>query len=183
MSNYIGVTMNAPSESKVKKMAKTGKISFTADDLSNGGSLLFLHPMSAKMVNKAKQMNKGVNNLGLTQAEIEYNMINGGGIFDVLKSIGKTLYKVATSDTGKKILGSVATAGLDYAVPKLTEKLGLPEGSDVAARDLAKNITGYGLKEQRLLNLAKAREAKKNKNKKMEGSSFRVDTKGSSFRM
>ena len=181
MSNYVGVPIGNLNETKIRKMAKTGKISFTADDLTNGGNLgnlLFLHPMSAKIVNKAKQMNKGVNSLGLTQAEIEYNMMHGGGIFDILKSIGKTLYKVATSDTGKKVLKSIGTAGLDYAVPKLTEKLGLPEGSSEAARDIARNVTGLGLKETRLLNLAKAREAKK-----MKGSSFRMDTKGSSFRM
>jgi len=168
-NNYESVKVNGISEAKLKKLAKTGKISLSNADLM-GDQMMFLHPMNAKLVRLAKSKNKGINSMQLTGGEIQYNMMHGGGIFDFLKKIGSTIYKAATSDTGKKILGVLA----DSAVPALTNAVGLPEGSAPVARDLLRNVTGVGLKEQRLMNLAKAREAKKNK-----GGSFRMNSGGS----
>ena len=105
----------------------------------------------------------------MTGGEINYNMIHGGGIWDVLKTIGSTIYKAVTSDTGKKVLGAVADAG----VPYLTNKIGLPEDAGPVARSLVKNITGVGL-DKRLVNLAKARAAKK-----VKGGSFKMNSGGS----
>lgn len=163
MDNYEIVKVKQIPDAKLKKLAKTGRISFTAADLM-GNLQMFLHPMNAKIIKKAQKDQKGINGLKMTGGEINYNMIHGGGIWDVLKTIGSTIYKAVTSDTGKKVLGAVADAG----VPYLTNKIGLPEDAGPVARSLVKNITGVGL-DKRLVNLAKARAAKKTK-----GGSFKI---------
>lgn len=170
-NNYVSVKIKAPSEAKLRKLAKTGKISFTNADLM-GDQLMFLHPMNAKIIRKAQKLKKGINAMQLTGGEINHNIMNGGGLWDILKKVGSTIYKAATSDVGKKI-GSTL---LDAGVPALVNKLGLPEGSSPVARDLVKNVTGYGLREQRIANLVKARAAKGSK-----GGSFRMSQTGGSF--
>ena len=170
--NYDSVKIKGPTEAKLRKLAKTGKISFTNDDLI-GDQLMFLHPMNAKIIKRAQKAKKGVNAMSLTGGEINYNMMNGGGIWDVLKKVGSTIYKAVSSDTGKKIIGTLA----DVGVPALTNAIGLPEGSAQVARDLLKNITGVGLKEQRIANLVKARAARASK----KGGSFRMSQTGGSL--
>lgn len=174
MNNYEIVKVKTPSESKMKKLAKTGKIAFTADELQGNCCSMFMHPMNAKLIKKAQKARKGVNAITMTGGEISYNMLNGGGIWDILKKVGSTIYKAATSDTGKKILGQVGSTLLDVGVPALVSKIGLPDEASPVARDLVKNVTGYGLKEQRLANLAKARASKK-----AGSGSFRMNSGGS----
>ena len=163
--NYVSVKVKTPSDKKLRKLAKTGKISFTNEELM-GDQLMFLHPMNAKIIKKAQKNKKGVNALQLTGGEINHNIMNGGGIWDVLKKVGSTIYKAATSDTGKKLLGVAA----DVAVPALANAIGLPEGSAEVGRDLLRNVTGVGLKDYRSVNLAKARAAKKGGSFKTGGS-------------
>ena len=173
--NYVSVRIKTPSEAKLRKLAKTGKISFTNAELM-GDQLMFMHPMNAKLIRKAQKAKKGLNSMLMTGGEINYNMMNGGGIWDILKKVGSTIYKAVTSDTGKKILSQAGSTLLDAGVPALVNAIGLPEGASPVARDLVKNVTGYGLKEQRLANLAKARAVKAGKSGsfRMSGSSFRI---------
>ena len=167
--NYVKVNINNISEAKLRKLMKTGKICFTANDLV-GSNKIYLHPMNAKLLGKAIKNGKGCNNIKLTGGEINHNIINGGSIWSILKSLGSTIYKGLTSPEGKKILGSIA----DVVVPAGATFLGAPELAGVARSGL-KELTGVGIKEKRLANLAKARLSKKNN---QTGGSFKI---GGSF--
>lgn len=162
--NYVKVNIKNITPAKLRKLMRTGKISFSAEDLV-GTNKIYLHPMNAKLLNKALKNKKGVNNMMITGGELNYNIINGGSFWDTLKSIGSTIYKGITSPQGKKILSSIA----DAVVPAGATFLGAPELAGVARSGL-KELTGIGLKEKRLANLMKAREARKTK----KGGSFKM---------
>ena len=54
MDNYEIVKVKQIPDAKLKKLAKTGRISFTAADLM-GNLQMFLHPMNAKIIKKAQK--------------------------------------------------------------------------------------------------------------------------------
>lgn len=77
MRDYKGyevVTVSGSlSEDKLKKAVRSGKITFSAADL-DGRKPLLLHPMSAKLVNKAKAHGRGVVGMLLAASDILYDM-------------------------------------------------------------------------------------------------------------
>lgn len=162
-------------KAKLKKAIKGSAISFTKDELAGNDYQMLVHPSNAKMMKAAQSKNKGVSGIKFSEPEImtdiDYHSntggsLSGGSIWsDIWSGIKKVGNFVKDSGIGTILADSAATA--------LTPALGplAPVG-----RQLFKNVTGVGLdaKEKRLANLAKAREAKKNK-KSASGGSFLIN--------
>ncbi len=172
---------------KLEKAIKTGKLTLSASDLK-GGRVMLLHPANAKLVKAAKAKGKGITGMGLSAPEILTDMewhdsmggsMNGGSVWSWLKGAAKSVGKFFKDnwDVIKPVVSRVA----DAAVPAIATYLGQP-ALGVAARSGLKELTGVGIKEKRLANLAKARAAKASKKSGksrvvdvMDGGSFMIN--------
>lgn len=164
---YEHVTVGDIPHKKLLKAVKTGKLSLSASDLK-GGRIMLMHPENAKKVKKAKKLDKGIA-IMITSPEImsdiEFHDKSGGslkgqGVWDWIKGAANSVKNFVSDnwDHIKPVLSAVADVG---ALP-LATAVGAPELA-LPGRAALKGITGIGLKETRLANLAKARLAKKNK--------------------
>lgn len=153
--------------SKLKKLMKTHKLSLTAEELSGNTHNLWLHPESHKHAHNAKMKGKGVH-LHMSHHELHHNIEHGGSLWDSIKNGAKVVGNFL-SNHGTDILNGIegaANAIFPEAAPYTS-----------AARQVARAVTGKGikhtkeeLKQLRIHNLIKAREAKKNKH--LHGGSF-----------
>jgi hypothetical protein len=156
---YTVVRVGEIPKAKLKKAAKTGKLSLTMDQI-NGNKHLVLHPMNAMKLIKSQQSGKGVQGLVLTSDEIAKDLkyhqlrgasISGGSFWSWLKT--------AASDVGNWLKDSgVGSVVADALVPAAATVLG-PAGA-VVARNVLKTTTGVGLKPRK---------------KRMTGSSFMIN--------
>lgn len=171
---YEVIRIGKISDAKKKKVIKGAAISFSSGELAGNEHSVLVHPMNAKMIKKAQAMGKGISGIKFSRPEvltdIEYHEkggegLSGGSIWDSIKNgLSKAWNYVKDSGIGTILADSAATA--------LTPALGplAPVG-----RQLVRNIAGVGLKEKRLENLAKAREAKKAKKSSASGGSFLIN--------
>lgn len=164
MDGYKLVKVGSIPLSKLKRAAKTKKLSLTAAELK-GDKTLLMHPGNYARIKKAQIAGRGVQGLELTEpemmADIKYhsNMgagLEGGSLWDFIKK-GAQYVK----DSG---IGTIlADTAQQLAQPFLGET-----GSRVA-RDVVRSVTGVGLKEK----MAKVRLARKGK--KPLGGSFLIN--------
>lgn len=165
---YEVVTVGDISRKKLERAIKTGKLSLSAADLKGDRKMLF-HPSSAKLVRAAKTKGKGITGLGLSAPEILSDIewhdsmgggMNGGSLWSWVKGAASSVGKFFKDnwDVIKPVISRVA----DVGIPALATALGQPELAGIARGGL-KQLTGVGIKERRLANLAKARAAKKSK--------------------
>jgi len=154
---YRAITVGNFPAAKLRKLAQTGDLNLSASEVAGSTHTLYLHPESYAKIQKAKKTGKGVR-LKMTKAEIEHNIMHGGGFWDSIKKFFAT--------NGTKILDSIAAVGKVVA-PEFTPAIN-------AGREIARKVTGAGVHEQRLANLAKARAAKQKKNAAKGGSFLRA---------
>lgn len=164
MDGYKLVKVGSIPLSKLKRAAKTKKLSLTSAELK-GDKTLLMHPGNAKRVEAAQAKGAGVQGLELTEpeimADIKYhsNMgagMDGGSLWDFIKK-GAQYVK----DSG---IGTIlADSAQQLATPFLGET-----GSRIA-RDVVRSVTGVGIKER----MAKVRAARKGK--KPLGGSFLIN--------
>lgn len=179
MNGYKKVNVGDIALSKLKKALKTGKLSLSKDDVMGDIKTMILHPLNAKLIEKAKKLKKGVTGLNISggeiQADLQYHSesgagMTGGSVWSWLKKAGKDVYGF-TKDNWQ-IIKPIASAIADKAIPAAFTAIGQP-AFGALGRKAFKELSGVGIKEQRCLNLAKAREAKKTK--KLTGSSFLIN--------
>jgi hypothetical protein len=154
---YKVVTVGNIPVAKLRKAAKTGKLSLTASELK-GNRRILMHASNAKRVKAAQAKGTGVQGLMFSepeiQSDIEYHgKIEGGSLWSSIKSAGKWL-----KDSGvASILGDAAQAAATPFVGATAAQVG---------RDILKTTTGIGIAEK----MAKVRSAKKKDNKPLGGS-------------
>lgn len=77
MRDYLGyqiVKVSASiSEDKLRKSVRSGKITFSAEDLK-GSKPLLVHPMCAKLILKAQSKNKGLTSMMIAGSDIINDM-------------------------------------------------------------------------------------------------------------
>lgn len=77
MRDYKGYEVvklsNQISEDKLKKAVRSGKVTFSADELK-GNKPVLMHPMCAKMIKRAQDKGKGVTSMMLSGADIVYDL-------------------------------------------------------------------------------------------------------------
>lgn len=169
MDGYKLVKVGSIPLSKLKRAAKTKKLSLTAAELK-GDKTLLVHPSNAKRVKAAQAKGAGVQGLELTEpeimADIKYhsNMgagMHGGSLWDFIKK-GAQYVK----DSG--IATILADSAQQLAQPFLGET-----GSKIA-RDVVRSVTGVGLSASDLKErMKKVRAARKGK--KPLGGSFLIN--------
>lgn len=160
---YVAVSHGPISKEKLRKVSKTGKISFTADELKGNTHKTLFHPSNASKIKAAKSKKKGVNNLEMSGGEIMADMdyhrsmgagMHGGSIWDTIKDWGSKAWNWV-KDSG--VASVLADAAADVARPIIGDT------ATKVARDIVKTTTGVGLREKRLAALAKARSVKASK--------------------
>lgn len=184
-SGYVSVSHGAIPDSKLKKVIKGGKLTFTKEELAGNSNKTLFHPTTAKMLKLAQRKNKGANSvpvaLGEIIADMEYHNNSGSGmqggsiwksIWSGVKSLWNPVIKPALSqvlDMGVAPLQGVLTGS----------KYGAPLAPFVPnARSKFKELTGIGMttQQKRLQALEKARASKKNKKINiLTGSSFKIN--------
>jgi len=166
-SDYVKVSVGKISETKLKKAIKTGKLSLSKADVMGDTHTLHLHKDAAKLFNRAKKTDKGVN-LSHTRAEIKADLLNGAGLWDFLKK--GTKWVKDNWGTIKPIVSGVA----DLVAP-----MAGPEG--IAVRAGVKKLTGIGVDKKDVAELAEQvpvdsegviteKQVKKNKTRFVKGS-------------
>lgn len=175
---YEAVRVGDITKKKLLKAVKSGVLSLTAADLK-GDTVMLLHPMNAKRVRLAQKAGKGVNKLLITVPEITSDImyhqkvggsLSGGSVWGWIKNAGKDV--VDFTKDNWQIIKPIASAIADKAIPAGFTAIGQP-AFGALGRKAFKELTGVGLKEQRLQNLARAREAKKMK--RNMGGSFLIN--------
>lgn len=177
---YEKVSIGAIPQSKLAKSIKTGKLSFTADELKGGTKTMLLHPSNAKLVKAAQKKMKGLSGMPITGGEIMSDIawhdsigggFQGGSLWSWIKSAAPSVVKFVKDNWTdiKPVLSKLA----DVAVPAVTSYAGQPQLANLARQAL--KLTGIGVKEQRLANLAKAREVKKGKVNIIKAGSFLIN--------
>jgi len=167
-SQYKKVHIGGLSTSKLKKAVKTGKLTLSKEDLAGNSYTLHLHPETHKRFQKAQKGKKGITINQLIneiKADMEHHKnsgMEGGSIWSSIKDFVNKNWDVI-----KPVLSRVA----DVAIPALSTVVGMPE-LGLPARALTKELTGVGLKEKRIANLKKARDAKLKKRINFSGGSF-----------
>jgi hypothetical protein len=152
MNGYKVVHIGSVPDAKVKRAAKTKKLSLTASELK-GNKTLLVHPSNYNKIKKAQMSGKGVQGLEFSEpemmADIEYHSkmgagMEGGSLWDIIKK-GAQFVK----DSG---IGTIlADSAQQLAQPFLGET-----GSKIA-REAARSVLGVGIKER----MAKVRAARK----------------------
>ena len=182
---YVSVSHGEIPASKLKKVIKGGKLTFTKEELAGNVFKTLFHPSTAKMLKMAQRKNKGANSVPVAMGEIMADMdwhnstgsgIQGGSIWKSiwsgLKSLWTPIIKPALStalDMGVAPLQG-ALAGSKYGAPLAPFVPSLRSG--------LKELTGVGMttQQKRLKNLEKARASKKNKKiNVLTGSSFLIN--------
>jgi hypothetical protein len=171
MNGYKGysvVTLGDVPVAKLRKAAKTGKMSLTASELK-GNRRMLMHPSNAKRVKSAQKKGMGVQGLELSEPEIlndiEYHSkmgagMSAGSLWDTIKSVGSWL---KTSGVGS-VLADAAQAAATPFVGATTAQIG---------RDILKTTTGVGLTSDLKERMKKVRAARKGK--KPLGGSFLIN--------
>lgn len=183
-NGYEACSVSNIPQKKLEKAFKTGKLSLSADELSGSGRKMLFHPANAKLIRSAQAKNKGITGLGLSAGEIMNDLdwhshmggsMNGGSLWSWLKTAGKATYNFAKQNW--PAIKPIISQGIDQLLPSVAAASGQFAPAVVASRALLQNLTGVGLKEQRLANLAKARAAKSNKKINIMGASgsFRIN--------
>jgi hypothetical protein len=170
-------------QSKLKKAFEGHAIRLTNADLS-GDRVMLVHPHTAKILNSARNQNKGAN-VHFTPAEaisdLAYHKnvgegMHGGSLWSWLRD---KAYPWIKKNWGiiKPVVSSVA----DVALPALGTAFGAPEAG-VLARQGLKTLTGVGMGKSRMKkgseeareHMAKLRAMRtgKKKSSHMDGSSF-----------
>lgn len=183
-NGYESVSVGEIPQKKLEKAIKTGKLSLSADDL-NGNRRLLLHPTNAKLIKTAQNKNKGVSGMCISGGEIMNDLdwhthmggsMNGGSLWSWLKTASKATYNFAKQNW--PLIKPIISQGVDQLLPSAVQAAG-PYGGPavILGRQTLKSLTGVGLKEQRLANLAAARKAKANKRVNVMGASgsFRIN--------
>lgn len=184
-SGYVSVSHGEIPDSKLKKVIKGGKITFTKEELAGTAYKTLFHPTTAKMLKLAQRKGKGANSVPVAMGEIMADMdwhnasgsgIQGGSIWKKiwggLKALWNPVIKPALSqalDMGVAPLQG-ALAGSKYGAPLAPF---VPQ-----ARAKFKELTGIGMttQQKRLKALEKARASKKNKKiNVLTGSSFKIN--------
>ena len=182
---YVSVSHGAIPESKLKKVIKGGKLTFTKEELAGNVFKTLFHPTTAKMLKLAQRKGKGANSVPVAMGEIMADMdwhnsagsgMQGGSIWksiwNGLKSLWNPVIKPALST-----LADMAVAPVQGALAG--SKFGAPLAPFVPdARAKFKELTGIGMttQQKRLQALEKARNAKKNKKiNVLTGSSFKIN--------
>ena len=185
---YEKVTIGDIPQKKLEKAIKTGKLTLSASDLKGDRVMLF-HPANAKLIKAAKAKSRGITGMGLTAPEILSDMewhnsmggsMNGGSVWSWLKSAAKSAGKFFKNnwDTIKPI----ATQVVDGLMPSAASSAGPYAPGVILGRQALKSLTGVGINDKRLANLAKARAAKAEKKSGksrvvdvMDGGSFMIN--------
>lgn len=184
-SGYVSVSHGPISDTKLKKVIKGGKLTFSKEELAGNTFKTLFHPATAKLLKSAKQKSKGANSipvaLGEIMADIDWHNSAGSGmqggsiwrtIWNGIKSLWNPIIKPALSqviDMGVAPLQG-ALSGSKYGA--------LVAGFVPDARKALKDLTGFGMstREKKLKALEKARASKKSKRiNVMTGSSFRIN--------
>ena len=169
-NGYESVSVGNIPQKKLEKAIKTGKLSLSADELSGSGRKMLLHPANAKLIKTAQNKNKGVSGMCISGGEIMNDLdwhthmggsMNGGSLWSWLKTAGKATYNFAKNNW--PLIKPIISQGVDQLLPSAASAAGRYAPGIILARQGLKALTGVGLKEQRLLNLAKARAAKASK--------------------
>lgn len=134
MSDFVKVNLKL-TEVQAKKLLTGKSVTVSNAQLQEAGKDVFVHPSTAKKINKSRKGTKGTR-LSLTKAEIQHDLdtLEGGSIWSVIRSAPKWIAK--NWPTIKPIISGVA----DLAAPAFG-----PEG--LAARALLKTTTGIGIDE------------------------------------
>lgn len=182
---YVSVSHGAIPESKLKKVIKGGKLTFTKEELAGNVFKTLFHPTTAKMLKLAQRKNKGANAvpvaMGEIMADMDWHNSSGSGMQG--GSIWKSIWKGVKSLWGPVIRPALSQA-LDMGVAPLQaaltgSKYGAPIAPFVPAlRSGLKQLTGVGMttQQKRLKALEKARASKKNKKiNVLTGSSFLIN--------
>lgn len=179
---YEKVSVGDIPQKKLEKAIKTGKLTLSASDLI-GGRVMLMHPANAKLIKAAKAKGKGVSGLQLAGPEITNDIewhdsmggsMNGGSVWSWLKKAGTNVAKFAKDNW--HIIKPIATQMVDGLMPSAAAAAGPYAPGVILGRQALKSLTGVGLKEQRLLNLAKARAAKASKKSGgLTGGSFLIN--------
>jgi hypothetical protein len=184
-SGYVSVSHGEIPQSKLKKVIKGGKLTFTKEELAGNVYKTLFHPATAKMLKLAQRKGKGANAVpvatGEIMADMDWHNSSGSGmqggsiwrsIWNGIKSLWNPVIKPALSqalDMGVAPLQG-ALAGSKYGAPLAPF---VPN-----ARAKFKELTGIGMttQQKRLKALEKARASKKNKKINiLTGSSFRIN--------
>lgn len=184
---YEKVNIGDIPQKKLEKAIKTGKLTLSASDLK-GDRVMLLHPGNAKLIKAAKAKSKGISGMGLTAPEIMADMdwhdsmggsMSGGSVWSWLRGATKSAGKFFKNNWD--VIKPIASRLADAAVPAIATYLGNPALSGVARSSL-KELTGVGINDKRLANLAKARAAKASKKSGksrtidvMDGGSFMIN--------
>lgn len=133
---------------KLRRAAKTGKLSLTAQELK-GNRTLIMHPGNAARVKRAQLSGKGVQGIMLSGPEIVADMeyhkmrgagLSGGSLWDSIKS-GVSKVGQWLKDSG---IGSVlADTVQDLATPIVGDTIAR------GARGALREVTGVGFKSRR----------------------------------
>ena len=173
--------------SNSSELSSSESASLSADDL-NGNRRLLLHPANAKLIKTAQNKNKGVSGMCISGGEIMNDLdwhthmggsMNGGSLWSWLKTAGKATYNFAKQNW--PLIKPIISQGVDQLLPSAAAAAGPYAPGVILGRQALKSLTGvgFGLKEQRLANLAKARAAKSNKRVNVMGASgsgsFRIN--------
>jgi hypothetical protein len=161
MNGYKLIHIGRVPDAKVKRAAKTKKLSLTASELK-GNKTLLVHPANYSRIKKAQAKGAGVQGLEFSEpemmADIEYHRtrgagMEGGSLWDIIKKGAKFV-----KDSG------IGTILADTAQTLATPILG--ETGSKIAREAARSVLGVGIKEK----MAKVRAARKKSNKPLGGS-------------
>jgi hypothetical protein len=166
MNGYKLIHIGSVPDAKVKRAAKTKKLSLTAAELKGNKSLL-VHPSNYNKIKKAQMSGRGVQGLEFSEpemmADIEYHRTRGAGLE------GSSLWDVI-----KKGAQFVKDSGIGTILADTAQQLATPflgETGSKIARDVVRSVTGVGLsKEDIKERMKKVRAARKNGNKPLGGS-------------
>jgi hypothetical protein len=149
MDTYKHLTCGPLTEAQKKKVLRTGKITFTAAQVSGTGKTVCLHPENAKRWSKAKAANKGLSitftpgevaaSLAMDGDALEGSGMDGGSLWSWMKEKAWPWLK-KNYDVIKPVLSRVA----DTAIPAAATYLGQPALA-VPARGALKQLTGVGV--------------------------------------
>lgn len=185
---YEKVSVGDIPQKKLEKAIKTGKLTLSASDLK-GDRVMLLHPANAKLIKAAKTKSRGITGMGLSAPEIMADMewhdsmggsMNGGSIWSWLKKAGTNVAKFAKDNW--HIIKPIATQMVDGLMPSAASSAGPYAPGVILGRQALKSLTGVGINDKRLANLAKARAAKASKKigksrtvDVMDGGSFMIN--------
>ncbi|RAW19956.1 hypothetical protein PC110_g23602, partial [Phytophthora cactorum] len=139
MYRELTISSDVPA-SKLTKALKTGKLSLTAAQLKDNGSIMHLHPASYEKALKANKAGRGVRH-DITRHEIKkgYKRAQRGSIWSKIWGGVKKAFNFA-KDSG--ILSRAANA----VVPASATALGAPQAA-IPARAALRTMTGFGVYE------------------------------------